>query len=69
MLYTGFSMKLHFRIYMLYNIAFLLRFYLFLCQGERVSRHKQGEWQAEREPGPPLSKEPSVGLDPKTLGE
>ena len=32
--------------------------------------HKQAEWQAEaeREAGSPLSKEPDMGLDPRTLG-
>ena len=36
--------------------------------GEREKAYKQGEWQAEGEAGFPLSKEPNVGLDPRTLG-
>ncbi|XP_064447848.1 bcl-2-like protein 13 isoform X12 [Mirounga angustirostris] len=35
---------------------------------EREREHKQGEWQAEGEAGSPLSKEPDVGLNPRTLG-
>ena len=36
---------------------------------ERERReHKQGEWQAEGEAGSPLSKEPDVGLNHRTLG-
>ena len=37
---------------------------------ERERRHKQAEWQAEAEgeAGFPPSKEPDVGLDPRTLG-
>ena len=44
--------------------VYLFRFYLF------DREHKQGERQAEREgeAGSPLSREPNVGLDPRTLG-
>jgi len=41
---------------------------LFICQRERrASKHKHGERQAEGEAGFLLSKEPDVGLDPRTL--
>jgi len=35
---------------------------------EREREHKQGEQQAAGEAGSLLSKEPNVGLDPRTLG-
>ena len=45
---------------------------LFIYQRERggESEHRQTEWQAEAEgeAGSPPSKEPNVGLDPRTLG-
>ena len=50
-----------------YTVLFCLRFYLFICQRERGREHKQGEQQAEGEAGSPLSREPHVGLDPRTL--
>jgi len=33
----------------------------------REREHKQGEWEREKQASLP-SKEPDVGLDPKTLG-
>jgi len=41
---------------------------IYLFDGER--EHKRGEWQAgaEGEAGSPQSKEPDVGLNPRTLG-
>ena len=43
--------------------------YLFVRERERSeSEHKQTEWQAEGEAGSLPSKEPDVGLDPRTLG-
>ena len=46
-----------------------LRFYLFVRERESAE-HRQTEWQAdaEGEAGSPLSKEPDVGLYPRTLG-
>ena len=41
---------------------FFLRFYLFIHE-----RQKEAETQAEGEADSPLSREPDVGLDPKTL--
>ena len=43
---------------------------MYLFDREPVSEHKQGEWLAESEgeAGFPLSREPDVGLDPRTLG-
>ena len=43
---------------------------MYLFDRERVSEHKQGERRAESEgeAGFPLSREPDVGLDPRTLG-
>jgi len=46
------------------TFLFFLRFYLFVRERE----HKPGEWQAEGETVSPLSKEPDVGLNPRTLG-
>ena len=42
---------------------------VFVWQSKRWRRHKQGEWQAEGEgeAGSLLSREPDVGLDPRTL--
>ena len=53
--------------YLIFKVLFL-RFYLFICQ--RPSEHKQEEQQAEGEgeAGPPQSRKPDVGLDPRTLG-
>ena len=47
---------------------FFSKIYLFICRRER--EHKQGEQQAEAEgeAGSLWSKEPAVGLDPRTLG-
>ena len=44
--------------------------YLFDRERERKSVHKQGEQQAEgeEEPDAPLSKEPNMGLYPRTPG-
>ena len=44
--------------------------YLFDRERERERAHKQAERQAkgEGEEGSPLSREPDVGLDPRTLG-
>ena len=42
-------------------------FYYLLTERER-EKHKQVKQQAEREAGFPLSREPDVGLDPRTLG-
>ena len=33
---------------------------------KREREHEQREWQAEGEAGSPLSREPDVGLDPRT---
>jgi len=41
---------------------------VFLFFKDFVSTQKQGEQQTEEEAGSPLSKEPDVGLDPRTLG-
>ena len=46
------------------NPFFFLRFYLF--DTERVSAQVGGAKEAEA--GSPLSKEPDVGFDPRTLG-
>ena len=35
---------------------------------DQESKHKQGEQQAEAEAGTLLSKDPNVGLHPRTLG-
>jgi len=50
-------------------IYFLKRF-IYLFGTEREIEHKQGEQQAEGEgeAGSLLSREPYVGLDPRTLG-
>ena len=44
--------------------------YLFICERESESEHRQTEWKAESEgeAGSLQSKEPDVGLDPRTLG-
>lgn len=34
-------------------------------ESERERVNKQREWQADREAGSPLSKDPDVGLDPR----
>ena len=50
------------------KVFFFLRFVYFRVSEESESMHKQGEKQREREKqAPQLSKEPDVGLDPKTL--
>ena len=43
---------------------------LFICQRASESKHRQTEWKAESdgEAGSLRSKEPDVGLDPRTLG-
>ena len=43
---------------------------LFIYRGGGKSEHRQTEWQAEAEgeAGSLPSKEPDVGLDPRTLG-
>ena len=48
----------------------MILFYLFVRERASESEHRQTEWQAESEgeAGPLRSKEPDVGLDPKTLG-
>jgi len=42
--------------------------FIYLFVREQESEHKQGEQQAEAEAGSLLSKEPDVGLYPRTLG-
>ena len=44
--------------------------YLFVRERESESEHRQTEWKAEAEgeAGSLWSKEPDVGLDPRTLG-
>jgi len=53
------------------NLFFFLRFYLFiyLTERERDSEHKQGEKQAEAEgeADSPQSRDPDLGLNPRTL--
>ena len=44
---------------------FFLRFYLFIWQSENTSRWSSG--QREGEAGSPWSREPDVGLNPRTL--
>ena len=49
---------------------FILRFYFFIRESGRESKHRQTEWQAEAEgeAGSWPSKEPDAGLDPRMLG-
>jgi len=44
-----------------------LRFYLFYRERERKHKQRGGE-EGEGETGSPLSREPKMGLDPRTLG-
>ena len=56
---------------MCYFILFYFKIvFIYLREGERASEHRQTEGQAEAEgeAGSPPSKEPDVGLDPRTLG-
>ena len=57
----------HASFFFFFKILFI---YLSGIEGERASEHRQTERQAEAEgeAGSPPSKEPDVGLDPKTLG-
>jgi len=51
-----------------YFILFFIKIlFLYLSERERESAPKKGDWQAEGEAGFPQSKEPDVGLDPRTL--
>ena len=47
-----------------YFLLFFLKYFIYLTERE----HKQGQQQAEGEAGSPLSREPNMGLDPRTLG-
>ena len=47
------------------NTSLIELIYLFIYLSERERKYKQAE--AEGEAGSPLSKEPDVGLDPRTL--
>jgi len=49
--------------FLTFSLDFLKDF-IYLSERE----HKQGEWQAEREAGSLLSREPNVGLHLRTLG-
>jgi len=49
-------------------LSFVLRFYLFEREHVCAREHKQRDWQAERETGSLLRKEPDAGLNPRTLG-
>ena len=40
----------------------------FICLSEKEREYMQGEWEAEGETNSLLSKEPNMGLDPRTLG-
>ena len=48
--------------------VFFLRFYLFDTEKETAREGTQAEGVGEGEAGSPLSREPNVGLDPRTLG-
>ena len=52
------------------DLFIYLFIYLTEREGEREREHKQGKQQAEgeREAGSLLSREPDMGLDPRTLG-
>jgi len=47
---------------------YFLRFYLFICQRERERAQAGGAAQGEGEAGPPVSRDPDAGPDPRTLG-
>jgi len=56
-------------MHILVTIGYALFFFKdFIYLSERWREHKQGEQRAEGEAGSPPSKEPDVGLDPRTLG-
>ena len=49
---------------------YFLKYFIYLFDRTRESEHKQREWHAEGEgeAGSLLSREPNVGLNPRTLG-
>ena len=52
-------------VYILYTIIF--KDFIYLREREIVRDHEQGK-QGEGEAGSPLSRKPTVGLDPRTPG-
>ena len=48
-------------------LVYLLGFYLFETKSEREREHELGA-EGKGEAGAPLSKEPTLGLNPRTLG-
>lgn len=59
-----------YRLSVSFFFFFFLSIYLLDRERETVRKrgHKQGEWQAEGAAGSPLSREPSVGLNPRSQG-
>ena len=49
-------------------LFFFKDFYLFIWQTEITSRQRGRQRERGREAGSPLSREPNLGLNPKTLG-
>jgi len=48
--------------------VFLFLFFKIYLSEREITEHKQREQQAEGETDSPLSREPDVGLNPRTLG-